>query len=140
MTTKAELAEREEARDRLREMLNPGDTVYTVLRHVSRSGMSREITMHVIEDGEPWWISGYAARAAGNRLGPRDGVVVSGCGMDMGFALVYELSRALYPDGFGCIGKGCPANDHVNPGDRRDDYSPDHWHREGGYALRHRWL
>lgn len=31
----------------------------------------------------------------------RDGaIVVGGCGMDMGFHLVYTLGRYLYPDGF----------------------------------------
>ena len=82
--------------------------------------------------------------------------------MDMGFHLVYSLSYALWPDGFGCVGAGCPSNDHSN-GDR--DYTPHgptdangdpedrdpgpgeardglvrHWHRDGGYALRQRWL
>ena len=36
--------ERDEARERLLEMLRPGDTVHTILRHVSRSGMSRSIS------------------------------------------------------------------------------------------------
>src|SRR5207249_3169947 len=27
-----------------------------------------------------------------------------GAGMDMGFDLVYKLSRVLFPDGFGCLG------------------------------------
>ena len=38
--------------------------------------------------------------------------------MDMGFALVYGLSRTLYRDGHKCLGdKGktrCPSNDHSN--------------------------
>ena len=65
-----------------------------------------------------------------------EGVPVSGCGMDMGFQIVYCLSSALYPDGFDCIGKDCLANDHFN-GDR--DYTP-HRHNDGGYALKQRWL
>lgn len=36
--TKAEKAEREEYRQKLRGTLPPGSTVYTVLRHCSRSG------------------------------------------------------------------------------------------------------
>jgi hypothetical protein len=66
----------------------------------------------------------------------REGVKIGGCGMDMGFALVYDLSRVLFQDSFDCIGEGCPANDHRN-GDR--DYTP-HEHSDGGYALRHKWL
>ena len=29
-----------------------------------------------------------------------EGLVLSGCGMDMHFHLVYELGRVLYPEGF----------------------------------------
>lgn len=55
------------------------------------------------------------------RGGLHDAVKMGGAGMDMGFALVHSLSYALFPDGFGCIGDGCPSNDHSN-GDR--DYTP----------------
>ena len=41
--TKAAEAERAEAIAKLREWIKPGDTVYTVLDSVSRSGMSRHI-------------------------------------------------------------------------------------------------
>lgn len=146
--TKADKAERDEAIGRLRGMLKPGDTLFTTIRHVARSGMSRDIDLHKIENGTPHWLSRLAAKATGFRFNDkRECLTVGGCGMDMGFHLVYECSATLYPDGFGCIGEGCPSNDHSN-GDR--DYTPhkptgllprcEHWHREGGYALRHRWL
>ena len=44
--------ERQDAIERLRSMLAPGDSVYTILRHVSRSGMSRSISL-VIPDQAP---------------------------------------------------------------------------------------
>lgn len=137
--TKAQKAEREEAIASLREILPPGTTIYTALRHVSRSGMQREISLHIVEDGGIRWISGYAARAMGARLGKRDGIIAGGCGMDMGFHLVNNLSYALYPDGISCVGDKCPANDHSN-GDR--DYTPGHPHSKGsaGYAFFHRWI
>ena len=47
--TKAQQAERDEAREKLRKWLKPGDTVYTVLRHVSRSGMMRTIQVIHLE-------------------------------------------------------------------------------------------
>lgn len=119
--TKAQKAEQEEARERLRKMLRPGQTVYTVLRHVSRSGMMREISLHAAEGSEVLWLTGLAARAMGERVGKLEGIRTGGCGMDMGFHLVYNLSHVLFPQGFGCIGKGCPSNDHSN-GDR--DYTP----------------
>lgn len=157
--SKASDAEKQEAVRQLREWVKPGDTIYTTLERVSRSGMQREIRLYKIHDNEPQWLSGYASKALGMRRGKRDGIVVGGCGMDMGFHLVYALSHVLFPDGFGCIGEGngygtrCPSNDHSN-GDR--DYTMNHcdgrekiahthdngchWHRSGGYALRHRWL
>lgn len=55
-------AEKDEAAERLREILKPGDTVYCILRHVSRSGMQRRISLYTLHDGEPRWLDGYAAR------------------------------------------------------------------------------
>lgn len=143
---------RDEAIAKLRDLLSPGDTVQTILRHRSRSGMSRSISPVV--NGED--VSYLVAPACGLSFDRKHGGVrMGGCGMDMGFALVYDLSRALWPEGHGCIGQlpsggSCPSNDHSN-GDR--DYTPhpgcgkpdarghrDHWHSDGGYALRHRWL
>ncbi len=123
----------------LRECLQPGDTVYTILRHVSVSGMSRSIAVVGIVDSDIRDFTWQAALVTGYKFDDRrGGVKVRGCGMDMGFALVYELGAALFPDGFPCIGDGCPSNDHSN-GDR--DYTPGHAvHKDGGYALRHAWL
>lgn len=176
MTKKAEReAERANAREQLRKLCPPGTTVYCVLEHVSRSGMTREIKLYALQPdvdcSRPYpdalaYLSGYVSHALDYaKRGKRDGNVVSGCGMDMGFHLVSNLSHALYPHGFGCIGEGCPSNDHSN-GDH--DYTPHggtcpsqgdcecepvpnsesfpdslghgHWHNSGDYALRHRWL
>ena len=138
----------EEAREQLRAILRPGQTVYTILRHVSASGMYRAIGLHAITadrrapDGvRRDWLSRYAYEAgAGDRWDDRrDAVGVTGAGMDMGFALVYELGCYLWPDGFRCTGKRCPGNVHSNP-----PYPPRDGRRKhrdgGGYALRHEWL
>jgi hypothetical protein len=146
--------ERDEAIERLREWVKPGDTIYTILRHKSSSGMSRVIDMLKIEDNRVMTLGWNAAKALGDRFdNDREGVRVSGAGMDMGFHLVMNLGYVLFPDGFGCVGEHCPSNDHFN-GDR--DYTPhgngmtphrrevligaDHWHTSGGYALNHKWL
>lgn len=130
----------EDARAQLRAILPPGSTVYTVLRHVSASGMSRDIACYAAPgDGErdPRWITWWVATACGFRWNDdREAVRIGGAGMDMGFAIVYDLAHVLYPDGFECAGERCPSNDHSN-GDR--DHTPHH-HGNGGYALRHRWL
>ena len=147
--TKRQKQERDEAIAELRKWLKPGDTVHTILRHVSRSGMQREISPIIHDADGPNDVGYLAAPALGDRIGNKHGgIIMGGCGMDMGFALVYNLSHVLFPEGFGCIGERCPSNDHPN-GDRsyrrhnegkEDPAGSAHWHRDGGYALRHRWL
>jgi hypothetical protein len=159
MATKAQQAERAAALERIRESVKPGDTLYTILRHRSASGMLRVIDVKALDCADARYpvvnLGWNVAKALGEPWDDRkEGIRVGGCGMDMGFHLIYNLASALYPDGFGCIGKGCPSNDHSN-GDRdytpywhRDTpkpndgqaYSADHWHRNGGYALRQRWI
>lgn len=140
--TKAEKAEQEKACIQLREWLSPGDTVYTILRSVSRSGMFRRIGLVAPEkDGssQMMWLDGQAAKALGMKLSHKaEGLPMSGCGMDMGSQLVYELSYCLYPQGFTCLGERCPSNDHFN---REEPPAIGPWtHKDGGYALCHRWL
>lgn len=136
---------------KLREWLHPGDTVYTILRHVSRSGMSRNISV-VVPFGNGDFIHPNHAVAVVTGMplvrGWNDAIKVGGCGSDMGFMLVYDLSYRLFPNGYGCTGERCNSNDHTN-GDR--DYTPHngeadagvpikHWHSDGGYALKQKWL
>lgn len=138
MTTALDKAtEREEAREHLRAMFPPGSTVRTILRHVTQSGMSRSISVVGIDGDGIDDVTWMVARAMDAKLDHKHGGIKrGGCGMDMGFDLVYSLSRNLYQDHFECVGERCPSNDHSN-GDR--DYSP-HAHSDGGYALRQRWL
>lgn len=119
--------------EELRALLPPGSTVYTILEHVSTSGMTRDIRVMVIRDSSVRDIS-WATSLILERTMQNGGVRVTGCGMDMGYWLVYALSHALYPDGFACIGDGCPASAHSN-----GIHGETH-HKDGGYALRHRWL
>ena len=128
--------DQEAAKVNLRNMLSPGDTIQTVLKHVSRSGMYRVIDLYVIKDNQPLRISGYASDLLEGYDRRHEGCKASGCGMDMGFAIVHELGYALWPDGFECVGDKCPSNDHFN-GDQ--DRTPHH-HTSGGYAIRQRWL
>lgn len=133
---KAKQRQQEESKQRLLEIMKPGDTVYTSLLHRSRSGMYRVIDLFVIRDNQPLRISGLAADLLEGYDQRHEGCKASGCGMDMGFHLVYNLSRNLFRDEFVCIGDKCPSNDHSN-GDR--NYQP-HKHSDGGYALRQKWL
>lgn len=108
--------EKNESIERLRKLI-AGDekpTIYTVLRSVSSSGMSRDISLIYIKNGDPHFITYSASHALGDRLVMRNGsdaIRVNGCGMDMGFHLVYNLSSVLFA------------------GQDR-----------AGYVLKHRWL
>jgi hypothetical protein len=137
--------ERADAIAQLRETFPVGSEVSLILRHVSSSGMTRAISVIGTENGRPVDVSWQVARALDWRLHPtKDGVKVGGCGMDMGFHLVYSLARVIYRDGFPCTGRDgygadrCPSNDHSN--ERERDYTPDRMHSDPGYALRARWL
>lgn len=149
--------------DRLREVLKPGTTVQTILRSVSRSGMSREISAVVVaKDGAVIDLDWLIVNAGlGYKFG-KSGIKIGGCGMDMGFALVYDLSRSLYPNGYKCTGssKSCHSNDHSNyraflehgtynretgewegrVENPKKNYGRGRKHRDGGYALSQRWL
>lgn len=86
---------------RLREIFGYQDrpTVYTILRHVSASGMSRDISLKTMQDGQLIDITFTAAEALGEKVKEKDGhrvIRVGGCGMDMGFHLVYNLSSVLF--------------------------------------------
>ena len=102
MTTKAEKeAQREEAIAELKEILKPGDDVYTLIRRVSSSGMSRCIDVYFITDNQPRWLSRYVAKALQWTYDEKtESVRVGGCGMDMGFHLIHSLSYALFGDGY----------------------------------------
>ena len=107
----------------LHKFLEPGSKVFTVLRNVSRSNMSRRIDLYTISGGEMIYLSHAAAVVMGNPR-PNDGIKVGGCGMDMGFHLVYNLGATLWPKG--------TSKPH---GTRNGE--PD---SDGGYALKQSWL
>lgn len=102
---KVSVRDREEARDTLAGVFGPDSVAYTVLRHVSSSGMTRDISVIVrdSEDDFMWNVSYYVGVLLGlpvrDAMGAR-AVRVSGGGMDMGFHLVYSLSAVLF-DGDG---------------------------------------
>lgn len=105
-------------------------TLYTICRHVSSSGMFRLISVYVIQNNEPFCIDGWIENWTHyERDKKRQGLRVSGCGMDMGFDVVYNFSRALFPKGF-----------HYRKGESHRNGDPSPVDKDGGYALNHRWL
>jgi hypothetical protein len=103
MTT-TQKTERAEAISSLRKNygIRAGKTIYTQVLHVSSSGMSRTISLHVISKGRSFRISHLVAKACGYKLDrERMGIRSHGCGMDMCFEAVYNLGRVMFPEGFG---------------------------------------
>ena len=93
----------EQIKNNLIKLLENNNQVYCIIRHVSESGMSREISLHVIDDEKRLCdISYSASQIIGWNQGKSGGIKVSGCGMDMAFHTVYTLSSILY-DGYGSI-------------------------------------
>lgn len=125
--SKTSQARKDECRAALLKILKPSDKVYCVLRHDSRSGMSRRIDFYKMTRDSPRYLSGYVGDLLEHKLANyRDGggLVVGGCGMDMGFSVVYNLGAALWP-------KGTDKPHGTRNGE------PD---SAGGYALKSEWL
>lgn len=92
----------------LRAFVPQDSIVYTSLVSVSRSGMSRTIRVYVVPPTDKYPkpqilnITFFVAHALGERYTEEDrGLVVKGCGTDVGFETVYRLARALYPEAGG---------------------------------------
>lgn len=124
----------ETAADRLRKYFAPGDTAHTILLHVSASGMSRHIAVIATEKNKwnsnpkqsvPVNVSGLVATLLDRKMNKGcTGIVIGGCGMDMGFEIVYSMGKALWPEGTD------------KPHSTRNG-EPD---SDGGYAIKHRWI
>jgi hypothetical protein len=81
----------------LRKQLRAGMTIYTCLRSVSSSGMSRTLDLYYVENGEIFRITWSAAKVLEWTYDRRkEALRVHGCGMDMGFHTVHTLSYHLF--------------------------------------------
>lgn len=134
--TKQQQERRAEAICELRKHLRPGSTVYLILRHVSKSGMLRRVSPIIRhKKGHFLHLDHWAAQCLYpesrtiSKIGGGDGVPMHGCGMDMGFELVYLLGRYLWPKG-GKQPKGIYPRNGDTSGIETD----------GGYMLRYHWL
>ena len=115
----------DQARAKLRKMLGVKGTVYGNLQSVSRSGMMRKITLHVVENGSIRNITSLVRDAVPGFTTDRDGYLVRpGCGTDALFSAVYALGTALWPNG--------TEEPHGTRNGEPDTF--------GGYALNYQWL
>jgi len=117
--------ETKEAQTYLLEILKPGTTVYTDLRHVNRMGDQRWMDVFTVDGGQIRNITRLVCKAADLKYCTRrHSLKIGGGGMDMGFQVVYLLGLSLWP-------AGTPVAHSVRNG------KPDTC---GGYALKHQWL
>jgi hypothetical protein len=130
--TKAQVEAKEiqEIKDRLLSLLDGERLIYTSIKRVSSSGMSRHIALFIAKDNKIVNITWFAGKILGYKhSADTGGLVVGGCGMDMGFHVVYSLSRRLFPDGFK-LKKG----QYGRNGDKSG------YDKDGGYCLKHEWI
>ena len=93
--------EQESAKEYLRFIFDNQDrpTAYTNLKWVSNTGMSRDMKVLAVKDNQLLDITYYVGKLDIGTLKERNGqrvIRVGGCGMDMGFHVVYTLSAVLY--------------------------------------------
>ena len=125
----------EQIKEELRKLLKEANyKVYTSLKHVSSSGMFRVIDCLILIDNKPIHINWYIEQLRlYKRHKNKEGLRVSGCGMDMGFSVVYNLSGVLYPKGFRSFHRN--AINGMKPSEK--GYN---WDNDGGYRLKQEWL
>lgn len=75
------------------------------------------------------YIGWHVAQVTGRKMTDNHAIKCHGCGMDMGFDLVYTLGRCLYPKGF-----KLPKGKRGRNGDKSG------FDNDGGYALNQIWL
>lgn len=75
--------------------IKEGDTIYCILRSVSKSGMNRKISVIYKDRDISYHVSKVIDYKCVEKFG-HQALNVSGCGMDMGFSVVYNLSYALF--------------------------------------------
>ena len=84
------------AERQLNDLLFQKQEIYSIIRHVSRSGMTRHISFFIIRNGHVWFIDNLISDYLDYRPNKRyDALVVGGCGMDMAFSVVNNLQEAM---------------------------------------------
>jgi hypothetical protein len=127
LTTKAgKAALKQQCITELKALIKPGSIVSTLLKNINSSGMQRQISFYIVDprDNEINNIDYYLAIITDTKQSKSGALTVNGCGMDMGFSVVYNLGSILWPTGT-----------DTPHGTRNGE--PD---SAGGYALKHKWI
>lgn len=84
---------REQCLNYLLPYLTDGMKVYTTIRSVARSGMSRTLSVLVVRDNEIQDISYYVGIVCGYQLTRDNHIKVGGCGFDAGYDVVNTIEH-----------------------------------------------
>ena len=71
--------------------------VIVVMHSVSKSGMSRKLSVYVVDAGKKLiWLNGFVSQAGICKIDINQKLIVNGCGMDILFHLSYLIKSKLY--------------------------------------------
>jgi hypothetical protein len=134
MATKKQITEQEnlkEGKEYLKKVgVKVGSTVYTSITTVSSSGMSRHMKVLVCHENRIVDITLAVSKLGIGTFNRDKGtIMVGGCGMDMGFNVVYSMGLRLYPEGF-----------ELKKGQYGRNGNKSGFDRDGGYALQQIWI
>ena len=99
MTNKNNEKQKEALRE-LKEMIKENETIYTILREVSRSGMRRKLSVLIVRDNRIENITYLVANALDYKLNEDGHLIIDGTGFDVGEYVVYQLSLKLFGNGY----------------------------------------
>jgi len=100
-------------------------------KSVSRSGMLRRVNVYVIKDNKLLYLNYLVTQFTHYKKDSEGLLKLQGCGMDMGFSLVYNFSSAIFPNGF----KSSRRNSINGMKKTEKGFN---WDTDGGYALNNR--
>lgn len=115
-----------DAQNAIKKLIKPQDRVYCTVLRVAPSGRSRRMKFFIVKDGEILNITHIICNALSYKYSTDGSMIISGCGMDMGFHVVYSLGSVLWPHGDGKTVTG-----------RNGDTKPE---TDGGYLLKYSYL
>ena len=90
-----------ESIETLKEYLKKDMTIHSIIRSVSNSGMTRNISFKITDKDNILDLSYHIAKVLEYPFNDKyHAIKVSGCGMDMAYHVVHTLSRVLFDDGY----------------------------------------
>ena len=93
--------ESKESIETLKEYLKKDMTIHSIIRSVSNTGLTRNISFKITDKDNILDLSYHIAKALQYPFNDKKHAVkVSGCGMDMAFHVVHNLSHVLYGTGY----------------------------------------